>query len=145
MMKKVKKNKFDKIVCRLSEPQLGVYLDEKVHDKDNAYSVPGIFNCGGDYSVDEIKSAIVALIEKHPILKGRVLETEDFPFLVCDSFPEIEITGGDDYSNLVRPFDLGKCLTRFFIVDNDEGMFIVYDMHHMILHVLLLIGIWVLL
>ena len=88
-MKKVKKNKFDKIVCRLSEPQLGVYLDEKVHDKDNAYSVPGIFNCGGDYSVDEIKSAIVALIEKHPILKGRVLETEDFPFLVCDSFPEI--------------------------------------------------------
>ena len=131
-MKKVKKNKFDKIVCRLSEPQLGVYLDEKVHDKDNAYSVPGIFDCGGDYSVNEIKSAIYALIEKHPILKGRVLETEDFPFLVCDSYPEIEITGGDDYFDLIKPFDLGKCLDRFFIVDNDEGMFIVYDMHHMI-------------
>ena len=33
----------DVIFCGLSEPQLGVYLDEKVHDKGTAYSVPWYF------------------------------------------------------------------------------------------------------
>ena len=124
--------KFDNIVCCLSEPQLGVYLDEKVHDKDTAYSTAGIFECTGDYSVDELKDAIHALIEKHPILKGRVLDTGYLPLLICDSYPEISITNVDDYSTLTRPFDLGKSLARFFIVDNKYGMFIVYDMHHII-------------
>ena len=124
--------KFDNIVCCLSEPQLGIYLDERVHDKDTAYSATGIFECSGDYSVDELKDTIHALIEKHPILKGRVLETDDLPLLVCDSYPEISITNVDDYSNLIKPFDLDKSLARFFIVDNKYGMFIVYDMHHII-------------
>ncbi|WP_461463588.1 amino acid adenylation domain-containing protein, partial [Methanobrevibacter sp.] len=124
--------KFDNIVCCLSEPQLGVYLDEKVHDKDTAYSTPGIFECDENYSVDEIKGAIHALVEKHPILKGRVVETEDLPLLVCDSYPEISVSDVDDYSKLIRPFDLGKCLVRFFIVDSNDSRYVVYDMHHMI-------------
>ena len=67
-------------------------------------------------------------------MKGRVLETDDLPLLVCDSYPEIEIVdiGVDDYSELIKPFNLNKCLARFFIIDNDEGMFIAYDMHHII-------------
>ena len=123
---------FDNIVCCLSEAQLGVYLDEKVHDKGTAYAVPGVFECDENYSVDEIKGAIHALVDKHPILKGRVVESGDLPFLVCDSYPEISVSDVDDYSELIRPFDLGKCLARFFIVDNDYGMCVVYDMHHMI-------------
>ena len=124
--------KFDTIVCCLSEAQLGVYLDEKVYDKGTAYSVQGIFDCGGDYSVDEVKGAIYALIDRHPILKGRVLDNGDLPLLVCDSYPEISVSDVDDYSKLIKPFDLEKSLFRFFIVDNDEGMCVVYDMHHVI-------------
>ena len=124
--------KFDTIVCCLSEAQLGVYLDEKVYDKGTAYSVQGIFDCGGDYSVDEVKGAIYALIDRHPILKGRVLDNGDLPLLVCDSYPEISVSDVDDYSKLIKPFDLEKSLSRFFIVDNDEGMCVVYDMHHVI-------------
>ena len=125
---------FDDVVCCLSESQLGVYLDEKVHDKGTAYSAPGLFECSDKYSIDEIRDAIGLLIDRHPILKGRVLETDDLPLLVCDSYPEIEIVnvGVDDYSELIKPFDLNKCLARFFIVDNGEGKFITYDMHHMI-------------
>ena len=74
--------KFDDIVCCLSEPQLGVYLDEKVHDKDTAYSVAGIYECGNDYSVDEVRGAIHTLVDKHPILKGCVMESDDLPLLV---------------------------------------------------------------
>ncbi|WP_296862443.1 AMP-binding protein, partial [uncultured Methanobrevibacter sp.] len=65
-------------------------------------------------------------------MKGRVLETDDLPLLVCDSYPEISITNVDDYSNLIKPFDLDKSLARFFIVDNKYGMFIVYGIHHII-------------
>ncbi|WP_296894195.1 condensation domain-containing protein, partial [uncultured Methanobrevibacter sp.] len=124
--------KFDNIVCCLSESQLGVYLDEKVHDKDTAYSVAGIYKCDNTFSVDEIRSAIHTLIDKHPILKGRIMESDDLPLLVCDSYPEIMLTDVDDYSKLIKPFDLSKSLARFFIVDNEDGIFIVYDMHHMI-------------
>ena len=35
-------------------------------------------------------------------------------------------------SDLIEPFDLEECLARFFIVDNDEGRFVFYDMHHII-------------
>ena len=123
---------FDDIVCCLSESQLGVYLDEKVHDKGTAYSAPGLFECDDKYSIDEIRDAIGLLIDRHPILKGRVLETDDLPLLVCDTYPEIEIVNVDDYSELIKPFNLNKGLARFFIIKNDEGKFIVYDMHHII-------------
>lgn len=89
-LKFIAEYKFDNIVCCLSEPQLGVYLDEQAHDKDTAYSVSGIFECGNKYTIDEVKDGICSLIDKHPILKARVLNTADLPLLVCDSYPEIE-------------------------------------------------------
>ena len=121
---------FKEIICSLSEPQLGIYLDEKVNEKSTAYSVPGILDCK-DKSMEEIKDAIDALIEKHPILKGRILDN-DLPLLVCDTYPTIETVNEKDYMELIKPFDLNKNLTRFYIVNNDEGRFILYDMHHII-------------
>ena len=52
------------------------------------------------------------------------------PLLVCDSYPTIEVV--NDYSNLIRPFDLNKSLARFYIVENNENKIIFYDMHHII-------------
>ncbi|WP_407432460.1 amino acid adenylation domain-containing protein, partial [Methanobrevibacter sp.] len=120
------------IVCTLSESQLGVYLDEKVNKKGNAYSVPNIMKCDSDVSIDRIKIAINALIDKHPILKGRVIDTEDMPLLLCDSYPQIEVVNTDKFDVLIKPFDLHKSLVRFFIVENNDGIFIMYDMHHMV-------------
>uniref|UniRef100_UPI00388EE4B4 amino acid adenylation domain-containing protein n=1 Tax=Methanobrevibacter sp. TaxID=66852 RepID=UPI00388EE4B4 len=120
------------IVCCLNESQLGVYLDEKVNDKGTAYSVPNIIKCGDNHSVDDIEDAIHALIDKHPILKARVLDTDELPLLVCDACPEIEFYDIEDYSQFIRPFDLDKSLVRFFIVDNGDAKFIGYDMHHLI-------------
>ena len=122
---------FNDIVCYLSESQLGVYLDEKVNDKGTAYSVSGILPCG-DKSIDEIKDAIYALVDNHPILKGRVLDTGDLPLLICDSVIDIDVSDSSDYFDFIKPFDLDKSLARFFIVDNDDSRFIIYDMHHMI-------------
>ena len=124
--------KEDNTVCCLSESQLGVYLDEKVNDKSTAYSVPGFVDCGLDHSVDEIKNVICSIIDKHPILKGRILDTDDMPILVCDSFPSIEIVESEDYANFIQPFDLNKSMARFFIVDGDDSRFVFYEMHHII-------------
>ncbi|WP_407374929.1 amino acid adenylation domain-containing protein [Methanobrevibacter sp.] len=121
----------DDIVCCLSEPQMGIYLDEKVHDKGTAYNSNGILNAGS-YSLEEIEDAIYSIISKHPILKGRILDTDEFPLMVCDSYPLIEKVNVEDYSELIKPFNLDEHLARFFIVDNDEGKFVFYDMHHII-------------
>ena len=126
------KFKDNEIVCCLSEAQLGIYLDEKVHEKDVAYSTTGIFEYGQDNTIDEIKDAIHALIKKHPILKGRVLDTANMPLLICDSYPSIEIVDNAEYHDLIKPFALDKSLARFFIVDNEENKFVFYDIHHMI-------------
>ncbi|MBQ2831509.1 non-ribosomal peptide synthetase [Methanobrevibacter sp.] len=124
--------KDNNIVCCLSESQLGIYLDEKVHEKDTAYSAHGIFEYDAKYTTENIKDAIHALINRHPILKGRILDTENLPLLICDSYPTIEIINTTDYSNLIKAFDLDKFLARFYILDNEQKKFVFYDMHHII-------------
>ena len=119
------------IICPLSESQLGLYLDEKVNDMGTAYSAPGLFKCDENNSIDEIKEAIHKLIEKHPILKSRVIDGE-IPLSISDSYPSIEVVNTDDFSTLIKPFDLKKSLIRFFIVENNDGKFIFYDSHHII-------------
>ena len=95
----------DVISCCLSESQMGVYLDEKVNDMGTAYSASGVFECPEGKSVDEIEDAIHRVIDKHPILKGRIIGDED-PLLVCDAYPSIEISDSNDYSELIKAFDL---------------------------------------
>ncbi|WP_407432946.1 condensation domain-containing protein, partial [Methanobrevibacter sp.] len=121
----------ESLLCCLSESQLGIYLDEMVNDMGTAYSGYGAFDCGVEKSVAEIKNAILSLIDKHPILKGRVVDG-DTPLLVCDVCPSIEVIGPEDYSDLIRPFDLNESLARFYIIENDNGKFIFYDLHHII-------------
>ena len=96
-----------------------------------AYSTPGILECPKDSSVGEIENAIHRLIDKHPVLMSRVVEG-DVPLLVCDSYPSIEKIMSDDYSELIKPFNLNESLASFYIIKNDDGQFIFYDMHHII-------------
>ena len=121
----------DNVICCLSEQQLGIYLDEKIYDKGNAYSASGFYDCGAYKSLDEITKAIEHLIDKHPILKGRVLDDGDMPLLVCDSYPSIEVIKSSETKDLM-PFDLNKSLCRFYIVEDERSLFIFYDIHHII-------------
>ena len=122
----------NKVVCALSEPQLEVYFNEKDYDMGNAYSTGKIIECPLDKTVDDIKDTIHSLIEKHPILKGRILDDIDIPILICDSYPLVEVCNTDDFTSLIKPFDLEKHLARFFIIDNGKSKRIVYDIHHVI-------------
>jgi amino acid adenylation domain-containing protein len=122
----------NEIVCALSEPQLEVYFNEKDYDMGNAYSTWEIIECPLDKSIDEIKNTIHSLIEKHPILKGRIFDDRDMPLLICDSYPLVEVCNTNDFTSLINPFDLERYLARFFIIDNEKTKHIVYDIHHVI-------------
>ena len=124
--------KNENIIYCLSESQLGVYLDEKANEKGTAYSTPGAFEYDSVHSIDEIKDAIHALINKHPILRGRILDTDGIPLLICDNNPSIETISNANYHDLIKAFDLDKSLSRFYIVDNDKSKFVFYDLHHII-------------
>ena len=120
------------IVCNLSEPQLEVYLDEKEKDMGTAYSTWECIECPSNLSITEIENAIHAFIDKHPILKGRVSDNGEIPLLICDSYPLIEITDNDNYSDFIEKFDLEKYLARFFIINGTYCRYIFYDIHHII-------------
>ncbi len=120
------------IICNLSQPQLEVYYNEINQDLGTAYSTWDKIECPNDKSINQIKEAIFTLIDKHPILKGRILDDGLFPLLICDSYPLIETRYDDDFSNLIREFDLKKYLARFYIIDKDNSKFVFYDIHHII-------------
>ena len=120
------------IVCCLSEPQMGVYLDELVNDMDTAYSTVTKYECDLNASVDDIKNVIYSIIDKHPVLKGRILNDGNMVFLVCDSYPLIEVVNSDDTSSLIEPFDLEKYLARFYIIDTPKCKAVFADIHHII-------------
>ena len=122
----------ESIVCCLSESQMGVYLDEMVNDKNIAYSTAMTYECDLSCSVEEIKNVIFSIIDKHPILKGRIINDGEDVFLVCDSYPLVEVVGSDDTSSLVRPFDLEDYLARFYIIDTTDRKAIFFDIHHII-------------
>ena len=124
--------KNNNIVCNLSQHQLEVYFNEKEKNMGTAYSTWDIIDCPPDLSIDEIKSAINRLIDKHPILKGRILDNDNIPLLICDSYPSIKVTDIDDYSSLIKRFDMEKNLSRFFIIDKKNSYHIFYDIHHVI-------------
>ena len=120
------------VVCALSEPQLEIYFNEKDYDMGNAYSTWDVVECPLDKSVDDIKDTIHFLIEKHPVLKGRISDGRDMPLLICDGYPLVEVCNTDDFPSLIKPFDLERYLARFFIIDNGKSKRIVYDIHHVI-------------
>lgn len=108
------------IVCTLSESQLGIYLDEKVNNKNTAYLTYGLIDCGEDKSSDEIAMAISSVIDKHPILKARIIDNEILPLLICDVSPDISITSDNDLSTLLKVFNIKESLSRFYIIEDDE-------------------------
>jgi len=127
----------DIIVCNLSEPQLSVYLDEKLNNMRTAYSTSGTIRCDNNKTLKEIEDSIASLIDKHPILKSRIVQ-RDIPLLVCDANPDIEIINGENQLEreklfkMKKPFDLNKSLARFQIMENKNEKYIFFDIHHII-------------
>ena len=108
--------------CPLNESQLNVYLDIIAHNKIDSYLLPLLMEISNEYSIDEIFQAIEIVLDSHPILSMCISETEDGPYLVKGSKPQISVESNANSEFirefLTKPFDLDNSLSRFLIVEN---------------------------
>ena len=122
--------------CPLNEPQLNVYLDIKANDKEGAYLIPLFMNISGEYSVDDIGTALGVMFDVHPILGMCVSDDFDVPYLIKGFEPSIIVESDVNHDFitqfLTKPFDLHDSLCRFLIVE-EESSFVLYAVFHHII------------
>lgn len=120
--------------CPLSESQLNVYLDEKVHDRGTAFNIPYIirFRDRENCSPDRIRAALEELLTAYPVLRGRVQDKEGSPSMVFDAELKIREGSVDEIGSFVRPFELNKSLSRFMILRDEDATVLCVDFHHLI-------------
>ena len=123
---------FDDIVP-LSTSQLNVYLDEVVNETGTGYNNSFKLEFNEKYSVDEIKKALIKLIDIYPILKTRIINHNgQTPSCVFDAKLEIKEGNLNDIKTFVRPFKLDKNISRFLIVKDGKSNILCFDIHHLI-------------
>ena len=119
--------------CPISNAQLNVYLDEMVNDMGTGYNNPFKMEIDSkEYSIENIKEALLKLYDAFPVLKARIANDEDGPRCVFDAEAEIIEGGYEDVKTFVRPFDLEKNLSRFLIAPHEDKIILCSDFHHLV-------------
>ena len=120
--------------CPMTESQLNVFLDECAHDMETAYNNPFRirFRDGGKTDPEKIEEAIKKLLSVFPILKAHVRNEEGTISLSFDGEPEIVKGQPEDMASFVRPFNLGRNLSRFLILEEGDSTVLCMDFHHLI-------------
>lgn len=131
--KALKKNIY---VYPLYEEPLGIYIDENVNNKQNAYSCFDLIKLNNDIDIKMAKNRINELITQHPVLKTRILSYEGVPYGITDADVSIKVleksieTVSED--ELIGRFDFGESLCNFYIIKDKVNLYIAYNIHHMI-------------
>lgn len=127
--------------CRLSFAQQGVYAECMMDPESVRYNIPYLLRFPAEISAEQLKNAVLRVIEAHPYVLCRFVADSDSeiiqePIPDCTlDIPVSQMTAEEleSYkSRFVRPFrlDKGPCL-RFEIVKTDE-LVLLADMHHLI-------------
>ena len=122
--------------CPLNESQLNVYLDIIAKDKKDSYLIPLFMDISKEYDKDDIRSSLDKILEIHPLLDMCVSDDFELPYLIKGSRPSIIIESdvNDNFmvEFLTKSFDLYDSLSRFLIVESEEG-FVLYGVFHHII------------
>lgn len=127
----------------MTEPQLGIYLDNIKEPNSLEYNNPAsmFFPNNMGIGTDTLKTALSALIESYPFMKVRAEVRDGVPCIipVPDMEYSIEVVQTDitDSSLLIKdfikPFDMAKGpLFRFGIYKTPSGIYLLNDIHHLI-------------
>ncbi len=60
--------------CPLNSAQINVIADVNIHNKVNAYHIPGYIPISGKYGLEKITDSLDALLDMHPILSTHLSE-----------------------------------------------------------------------
>lgn len=127
----------------LTKTQEGVYVESISKTEDTLYNIPILLEISDEIDTERLKSAVVAAVNAHPILKTRLFLNDDGDvrmrrmdgdFSFDEScVKERDITSlEDEKTKLVKPFRLlGGRLFRVEILHGEKTWLFV-EMHHII-------------
>ncbi len=127
--------------AELTFQQMGLYLDCVKNPSSTAYNLPYILTFPEGIGVQEVKDAVLAIMEAHPALTARFAQKDGKVYLVPGEAPKditytklkTEAEFQTLRENFMRPFDLEKDpLYRLEIVKTPEKLRLMGDFHHLI-------------
>ena len=124
----------------LTFQQTGLYLDCVRNPSSTAYNLPFILTFPEDTQVSALKKALLAILEAHPGVTGRLQQKDGKVYLVPGKpdpeIPSVKLRNEDDYEALkeafMQPFDLSGPLYRLNIVQTPGKLRLMADFHHLI-------------
>ena len=139
-----KSGTFDvKIDYALTRTQEGVYVESMAKPGQTAYNVPILLKLSDELEIDRLKSAIVAAVNAHPILKTRLFINEDgdvrmrrmdgdFSFDE-NAIPVRQIESIEaEKASLIKPFHMlgGRLFRAELLLEDGKWLFL--EAHHII-------------
>lgn len=116
----------------LSESQLNVYLGDQTREAGTVYNNPFKIKVPVQVGEDAIRAAFGYLLEKHPILRARVLVGDEGPYLSFDAQPQIRFGTLEDVEGFIRPFTFDGPMIRALAVECPDGFELYADIHHIL-------------
>ena len=124
----------------LTFQQTGLYLDCVRNPSSTAYNLPFILTFPEGTEASALKKALLAILEAHPGVTGRLEQRDGKVFLVPGKpdpeIPSVKLRGEEDYEALkesfMQPFDLSGPLYRLNIVQTPGKVRLMADFHHLI-------------
>ena len=124
----------------LTFQQTGLYLDCVKNPASTAYNLPCILTFPEGTEVEALKKALLAILEAHPAVTGRLEQRDGKVFLVpCAPDPEIpsvRLKSEDAFQELkdafMQPYDLSGPLYRLQIVQTPGKLRLMADFHHLV-------------
>ena len=124
----------------LTFQQTGLYLDCVRNPSSTAYNLPFILTFPEGTEVSALKKALLALLEAHPGVTGRLEQRDGKVYLVPGKpdpeIPSVKLHSEEDYEALkeafMQPFDLSGPLYRLNIVQTPGKLRLMADFHHLI-------------
>ncbi|MDO4478234.1 MAG: amino acid adenylation domain-containing protein [Lachnospiraceae bacterium] len=128
------------LVCPLTFEQQGVYTECLANPEATLYNMPFALKLPAAVGADNLKEALLKVIDAHPSLKSHFTSDADHNVVMAyvpDYKPEIPIRDmseaelGQYKKNFVRPFDLHEVPARYEIVKADN-LYLLFDIHHLL-------------
>ena len=119
-------------VCPLTESQWNIYLGSgtSAAQTSTRYNLPFDLHLGEGFTLDDAQAIIDALVQRHPVLRGRVELEKNIPHMRYDVSPRVEAGTQDDALAFVAPFDLTHGVMHALFVQANDGAHLFLDIHH---------------
>ena len=120
--------------CPLTESQWNIYLGSgtSATQTSTRYNLPFDLLLGQGFTHQDVQGIIDYLVQRHPVLKGRVELHKNIPHLIYDLQPQVACGTPEDAEDFVAPFDLTQGVMHALYVQAEDGAHLFLDIHHIV-------------